>query len=127
MENKKSLVFAFMCYKEETPQGDMTEPVNVEMFGTDAAVVEKQAKEFCGRENAKLQNIVEMWEPEPNRPKYLCIVQGFETQVGGQLVGMVQCHLWVNDPKEAMERAKKYIVKKFYRFRQVVEKKPTEE
>ena len=122
----KNTVFGYVCFTEETPQGELTEPVSIEVFAEAEADAKKTALDIAGRANARLKSVTEYRPASPERPKYIVTIQAFDTQVGGQLVGMVQLDLWDNDTKKAMERAKVLVVKKFYRFRQIVEKKTTE-
>ena len=122
----KDTVFGYVCFTEETPQGELTEPVSIEVFAEVEADAKKTALDIAGRDNARLKSVTEYRPASPERPKYIVTIQAFDTQVGGQLVGMVQLDLWDNDTKKAMERAKVLVVKKFYRFRQIVEKKTTE-
>lgn len=126
MKDLIDTVFGYICYTEETPQGELTEPVGVEIFDVSEKSAENKALELTGRKLAKLKTITEYRPASPERPKYICTIQAFDTQVGGQLVGNVQLDMWDNDPKKAMERAKSLVTKKFYRFRQIVEKKTTE-
>lgn len=126
MKDLIDTVFGYICYTDETPQGELTEPAGVEVFDVSEEAAQKRALELTGRKNARLKTITEYRPANPERPKYICTIQAYETQVGGQLVGMCQLDLWDNDPNKAMARAKQLVTKKFYRFRQIVEKKTTE-
>jgi hypothetical protein len=125
MKNKNT-VYGFICFTEETPQGQLTEPINIEVFAENEPEATKKVLELTGRKEARLKTITEICEPAADRPLYVCTIQGFTTEVGGQLVGIVQLDLWENEPKKALDRAKTLVEKKFYRFRQIVEKLPLE-
>ena len=72
--------------------------------------------------------IIEKKKPAPDRPRYVVLVQCFHQEMAdGSLLDLVKVELYDNDPKNALERAKKIVDRKFYRVAQIIEKLPDEE
>jgi hypothetical protein len=55
--------------------------------------------------------------------KIIFVVQGYESKLdNGQLIDVVVFEIYAKNEKEAIQKAKKYLKKPFYRVAQVIEK-----
>ena len=63
-----------------------------------------------------------MSQPKTSK-KVIYIVQGFETKLAeGNLVDIATIEVYANTEEEALERARQYVKKSYYRVSHVIEK-----
>lgn len=122
-----NIIFVFTCYKEETPQGQLTEAIVVEVAAKNLAEAEERAKALTDRPEAKVTNVVELYAKGEQKPPFVCFLRGYYQQNGQQFVDEVRFELWGDGVAEIEARAKKLCERKFYQVNKVVEKLATEE